>query len=165
MKSYSHTVSDPGSETFSRDTQSCGTNGTLSNAAFNAATGAGSFDCSFPDGPNNSTVSVTVSDGDGGSDSDSINVTIANVAPTVTLVGANSANEGQLKSYSYTVSDPGSEIFSRDANSCGTNGTLSNGAFNPATGAIGIASSMENVQNNAIVSVTVSDGDGGSDSD
>src|SRR5215211_7831991 len=163
LKSYSYTVSDPGSETFSRDTQSCGTNGTLSNGAFNPATGAGSFDCSFPDGPNNSSVSVTISDGDGGSDS--ISVTIANIAPTVTLTGGNSANEGQLNSYSYTVSDPGAETFSRDAHSCGTNGTLSNAAFNPATGAGSFDCSFPDGPNSSSVSVTISDGDGGSDSD
>ena len=37
---------------------------------FNATTGAGSFDCMFPDGLATSTVSVTVSDSDGASDSD-----------------------------------------------------------------------------------------------
>ena len=34
----------------------CGAAGTLSNSVFNAATGAGSFDCTFPDGDDSSTV-------------------------------------------------------------------------------------------------------------
>ena len=68
---YSYTTTDPGSpETFSRDAQSCD-GGTLSGATFNSATGAGSFDCTYADGPSSHNPSVTVSDGDGGSDSDS----------------------------------------------------------------------------------------------
>ena len=47
---YSYTTSDPGAETFSRDAQSCD-GGTLSGATFSSATGAGSFDCTYADGP------------------------------------------------------------------------------------------------------------------
>ena len=53
---------------------------------FNTATGAGSFVCSFPDGPASSSVSVQVEDSDGAdSNTDTQTVAIANVAPTVTL--------------------------------------------------------------------------------
>ena len=51
---YSYTTSDPGVDTFAVVSSSCGANGTLSNASFNAATGAGSFDCTFPDGDDTS---------------------------------------------------------------------------------------------------------------
>ena len=50
---------------FSRDAQSCD-GGTLSGATFSSATGAGSFDCTYADGPSSHDPSVTVSDGDGG---------------------------------------------------------------------------------------------------
>ena len=48
---YSYTTTDDGTpETFSRDAQSCD-GGTLSAPLFNSATGAGSFDCTYADGP------------------------------------------------------------------------------------------------------------------
>jgi hypothetical protein len=90
---YGYTTSDPGSETFARDAQSCD-GGTLSNASFNPATGAGSFDCRWDDGPSAHTPSVTVSDGDGGSDGDSLAVTVNNIAPTATFGNDGPVNEG-----------------------------------------------------------------------
>src|SRR5205085_11800923 len=39
-KGYSFTTSDPGADTFAVVSESCGANGTLSNAAFTSATGA-----------------------------------------------------------------------------------------------------------------------------
>ena len=80
---YSYTVVDPGADTFVLDDESCGANATLSNATFNPATGAGSFDCTFPDGPETTEVSVTLSDDDGGADDDGLTVEILNVAPTL----------------------------------------------------------------------------------
>jgi len=107
-KSYSFTTSDPDVlDTFSLVSQSCGANGTLSNAAFNLTTGAGSFDCLFPDGPASSTVSVQVKDSDdANSNIDSIGVTIANVAPTVTLTGPTSAEEGSPVVLVGSATDP-----------------------------------------------------------
>jgi len=84
--SYSFTSSDPGDDTFSLVNQSCGANGILSNSSFDSTAGAGAFDCTFPDGPASSTVSVQVADSDGGnSNVDTITVSVANVAPTVNL--------------------------------------------------------------------------------
>ena len=83
--SYSFTSSDPGADTFSLVSQSCGLNGTLSAGAFVAATGTGSFDCTFPDGLANSIVSIQVADSDNAnSNLDSISVTVSNVDPVVT---------------------------------------------------------------------------------
>ena len=70
------------------DATECGAGGTRSaRTPSTPATGAGSFVCSFPDGPARPDVSVTVSDSDGASDSDTLAVTVNNVAPTVTLTG------------------------------------------------------------------------------
>src|SRR5439155_23421286 len=91
-------------------------------------------------------------------------VHLNNVAPTVTLTGAQSVNEGTTYTYSYAVSDPGSETFSRDAQSCGAGGTLSNGNLNPATGAGSFDCNWDDGPASKSASVTVSDGDGGSDS-
>jgi hypothetical protein len=85
-KSYSFTVSDPGDDTFSVVSQSCGTDGTLFNPTFDNLTGAGSFDCTFPDGPATTSVNVTVSDDDADSGSDSVAVTVNNVVPTIASI-------------------------------------------------------------------------------
>ena len=45
--------------------------------------------------------------------SNTLTFTVDNVAPTVTLTGPTTANEGQLKSYSFSLTDPGTgETFS-----------------------------------------------------
>ena len=107
-KHYTFTTSDPGTDTFMLDAVELRCERDARRAGgFNTATGAGSFDCTFPDGPASSTVSVTVSDSDGAPDSDSITVTIANVAPTVVLTGDDAANEGSTHTYTYTVDRSG----------------------------------------------------------
>ncbi|HUR17636.1 MAG TPA: S8 family serine peptidase [Acidimicrobiales bacterium] len=123
-KLYSYTVSDPDDETFTLVSKSCGTNGGAATAGtFDGATGAGSFSCTFPDGPESSTVSVTIKDSTNASDGDSILVTIANVAPAVTLTAEPAtANEGQTKTYSYDATDPGVDTLTI-VESCGANGT------------------------------------------
>jgi hypothetical protein len=85
-----------------------------------------SFDCTFLDGPANSTVQVTANDGDPSNNvgSASVVVTIANVAPTVLFTtGPASANEGDTKTYTYTVADPGADPNPTIIESCGANGT------------------------------------------
>jgi hypothetical protein len=82
-ESYSYTLSDPGADTFTLVSANCGADGEPSNSTFDPNTGTGSFDCTFPDGPATTGISVTVEDDDGGSGSDSILVTVSNVAPTI----------------------------------------------------------------------------------
>ena len=94
---YSYTTTDDRHpETFSRRRTVAATAARCSGATFNSATGAGSFDCSYADGPSSHNPSVTVSDGDGGSDSDSVAVTVTNVAPTIAISGNANVNEGSL---------------------------------------------------------------------
>ncbi|MFN2419353.1 MAG: hypothetical protein ABR593_10575, partial [Candidatus Limnocylindria bacterium] len=146
------------------DVESCD-GATLSNSSFDAATGAGSFDCSFPDGPATHDVTVTVSDDDGGSDSDTRAVTVANVGPTVTLTGAASVNEGSTHTYSFTTSDPGADAYVLGATECGTGGTqVGPDTFNPATGSGSFDCSFVDGPASPTISVTVSDSDGASDS-
>jgi len=154
-KSYSFIVSDPGDDTFSVVSASCGTNGTFSNGVFDGVTGAGSFDCTFPDGPASSNVSVQVADSENAnSNTDTIAVAVANVAPTVSLSGAISANEGDITSYSFTVSDPGDDTFSVVSTSCGAAGTLSNASAN------GFDCTFPDGPASSNVSVQVKDSDG-----
>ena len=58
MKTYTYTVSDPGTDTMTV-VESCGANGTRTDTAAD-----NSFDCTFPDGPADTTIKVTADDGD-----------------------------------------------------------------------------------------------------
>ena len=117
---YTYTVSDPGADPSPVVSESCGTGGTKTDTA-----AANSFDCTFPDGPASSTVTVSANDGDPSNNigSDSKTVVVANVAPTVVLSGATSANEGTTHTYTYTVSDPGADPSPVVSESCGSGGT------------------------------------------
>ena len=123
---YVFSVSDPGNDTFTVDSHSCGTYGEFVTGTLTTSASGGSFQCRFPDGPNSTNVSVRVSDSDGASDTDSEAVqvvAIANVAPTVELSGHAAALEGDTKTYTYTVSDPGDDPNPTITESCGANGT------------------------------------------
>ncbi|HJQ29747.1 MAG TPA: PKD domain-containing protein, partial [Rubrobacter sp.] len=80
-KKYDFTVTDPGDDTHTIDWD-CGVGEKVPGSfQYDPATKTGSFECRFPDGPVNTTVSVTADDGkDTGNDS--IDVNVANVAPT-----------------------------------------------------------------------------------
>ena len=109
---------------------------------------------------------MTVSDSDGASGSDTLVVAVANVAPTVTLAGSASANEGTSHTYSFTVSDPGADDFVLGTTECGANGVQVGGdTFNSTTGAGSFVCSFPDGPASSTVSVTVSDSDGASDSD
>ena len=118
-KTYTYTVTDPGNDTYTA-AENCGANGTKTDTA-----AANSFDCTFPDGPATTDVTVKVTDSDGAADTDNqlVTVTVSNVAPTVTLSGAAAANEGDTKTYTYTVSDPGDDSNPTITEDCGANGT------------------------------------------
>ena len=49
-------------------------------------------------------------------------VAVANVAPTVVVFGDASANEGDTKTYTYTVTIPGDDRNPTITESCGTGG-------------------------------------------
>ena len=88
--------------------------------------GTWSWSYATTDGPDNSqTVTITASDGTASSQT-TFSLVVNNVAPTVVVSGASSANEGETKSYTYTVTDPGQDTFTVDAGfpNCGTGGTI-----------------------------------------
>ena len=70
------------------------------------------------------TVKVKVTDKDGGSDTASFVATVKNVAPTVKLDTGNalSLDEGQTRTYTYAISDPGADTVSAIDTSCGADG-------------------------------------------
>ena len=119
---YAYVISDPGVlDTFSVD-QSCGDEGVLSDLQEDAT--SGTFDCTFPDGPSSSTVSVAATD-DEDTGSDGLVVTVANVAPTVTVTGTPRVDEGSAATFDFSVEDPGDDDFTVESTSCGGDGVLS----------------------------------------
>ena len=134
---YSFTVTDPGvGHVHVSSRSSCGANGTQVGSTATTATG-GSFVCSsLTVRPR--AVSVQVKDSDNAtSNTATQTVTVANVAPTVTLAGAASGRRGHdSHTYSFTTTDPGADTFVLDATDCGANGTqVGDDTFNTATGA------------------------------
>ena len=81
--------------------------GTISNVVFSSATGTGSFDVAFSDGPAISTVSVQVEDSDGAdSNVASIDVMVNNVAPTANLSNNGPVNEGSTATVQFATPVP-----------------------------------------------------------
>ena len=168
---YTFTVTDPGVDTFTVNTPAypdCGTGGNYIGGSLSTNLGGGSFQCSFPDGPTTTDVKIRVTDSDGASDTDTENVVVVdvlNVDPVVTLAGPSPVLEGSTYTYSFTTTDDGTpETFSRDAQSC-DGGVLSATSFNSVDGSGSFDCTYADGPDSHNPSVTVSDGDGGSDSD
>jgi hypothetical protein len=108
-------------------------------------------------------VSWTLTDDDTGAASSSANITVANVAPTVTLTGPTTANEGDTQSYSYSWTDPGTLDTFTNSVGCGTHGTASNQVFDTTakTGSFDCIWSDDSGGGTATVFVTVTDDDTG----
>jgi uncharacterized delta-60 repeat protein len=66
----------------------------------------------YPDGPASITVSLQVTDSEHRTSVDTLTVTVDNVAPTLTVTGAGTANEGSLYSVNLGSSDPGADTIS-----------------------------------------------------
>ena len=125
-RTYSYTISDPGTDTVTSVTTSCSGTGSKVALSDTFNNTSGSFDCSFADGPNSSTVSASATDDDGDTGTaDTQSVTVNNVAPTVTLSNLNdlSVNEGSTHNYSYTITDPGVDTVSSVTTSCSGTGS------------------------------------------
>src|SRR5439155_434662 len=74
----------------------------------------------YADGPNNYAITVDLVDEDGTflDRANPLSVHVNNVAPTVTFTSAPAAaNEGQMKHYTYSISDPGADTISSVATS------------------------------------------------
>ena len=98
-RSFTYTVTDIDSTPVV--TESCGDNATLTDTP-----AANQFTCTFPDGPATTTVNVTANNGPVSGD-DPHTITIDNVAPTATLAGEASVDEGATYSLSLGETDPG----------------------------------------------------------
>src|SRR5205814_919480 len=151
----------------------CGAHGDLVGTPTTTASG-GSFQCNFPDGPNMSDLEIKVTDSDNASDTGSQAVqvvTVANVPPTVTAAGNQSSDEGDSHSFSLgSFSDPGTDspwdvsADWGDATSPTTFQVTSTGAASNLT--LGSKShTYADGPNDYTVSVTVTDKNGGSDTE
>ena len=98
------------------------------NATINGSGAASDVVLDFTDGPSDVVLSVAVSDDHGHTTSRSLPIAESNVAPTVHVSGPLSADEGDSKTYGYTVSDPGSDPDPTVTESCGAHGTLADTA-------------------------------------
>ena len=110
---YSYIVTDPGQDSFtvSAGFPTCGSGGSVVSGTPATTASGGSFDCSFPDGPDTTSVAIKVADSDGASGTDSesvVVVQVANVNPSVSAPADQAANEGASSSFTLgSFSDPG----------------------------------------------------------
>jgi large repetitive protein len=163
---YSYSWTDPGSDdTFpvAGNSVSCGPKGTASDKVFTPASKTGSFKCTFSDdsGAGTFAVSATVTDDDGGVGTGTKQVTVANVAPQVNLTGPDTADEGDTKTYSYTITDAGTDdtfSFVTGYPTCGLHGDL---VGTPLIGDGNFQCSFPDGPNTTDVKIKVQDDDGG----
>src|SRR6266516_4911050 len=99
---YSYSIRAPDGDTIASVNTSCGTNGSKvpSSDSFNNT--SGSFQCSFDDGPNSTTVSAQVNDETANSNTSMQSVSILNLAPTATLANNGLINEGAAATISFS---------------------------------------------------------------
>ncbi len=108
------------------------------------------------------TVTVTVTDDDGGVNSDTLQVTVNNVAPTVNAGSDQTVSQGDTVSISAAFTDPGSADTFTATIDWGDGSSLVN--VNPATSPIA-ANHVYTSDGVFTVTVTVTDDDGGVNSD
>jgi Bacterial Ig domain len=106
-KTYQYTYSDPGADaiSFAAGHPSCGDDGSLVGSP--SISSSGSFQCSFPEGPNTTNVAIRVTDDDGASSMDVetvniVEVTIADVAPTASFSNNGPVDEGSPATVSFS---------------------------------------------------------------
>ena len=165
---YSYTISDPGADTVTSVTTSCGANGVKVALSDSNSDTAGSFKCTFPDGDALSTVSASATDSDGAPSNTATQVvTISNVAPTVTLSGTATVNEGSTHTYTFAVTDPGTDTFTVNTGepTCGLNGTYVLASLSPAAGGGSFDCTFPDGPAFTTLTIKVTDSDGASDTD
>ena len=121
-RTYNYSISDPGQDTVTAVATSCDPpQGTKVPSSDTNTNTAGSFQCTFPDGPATAVLSAAATDSDGATGATATqSVSVTNVAPTVTFSAGNdqSVPEGQTRTYNYSISDPGQDTVTAVATSC-----------------------------------------------
>jgi hypothetical protein len=131
-KTYAFTVIDPDSSGFTPENgfPDCGDGGTFVAGSLTTTPAGGDFQCRFPDGPAEPTVQAQVSDPQGADSNIATRaVTVANVAPAISLGGPATAEEGDTKTYTFAVTDPGADDHIVTS-ACGAHGDNVTGSEN-----------------------------------
>jgi Bacterial Ig domain len=163
-KTYHFTVVDPDSGAFDvkGGFPDCGSGAAYVADSLDTTVSGGSFQCRFLDGPASPIVRVQVSDLQGQvSNIATRTVTVANVAPRISLSGPSTVRMGQVATYRFTaISAPGADIsaFAAGYPSCGTGAVL---VGTPSIGAGSFACSFVKGPVRTTVAVRVDDLDGG----
>jgi PKD domain len=124
---YAYTISDPGNDTVSSVTTTCGASGVKVPASDTNTNTAGSFACTFSDGPAFSTISASATDSDGSAGAAATQtVSVHNVAPTASASNDGPISEGGSATITASQTDPGTDTFTY-AFDCEGDGTF--GAF------------------------------------
>ena len=163
-ETYTFTVTDPGADTFTvTGVPDCGAAASFVAGSLTTTAGGGDFQCTFPDGPADTTLTVNVTDSDTAPGSDTHDVHVNNVAPTVTISGAVTVDEGDTETYTFTVTDPGADTFTVNLGypNCGGNGVLVSGSLvvTASGGSFQCTFPDGDAQTTLMIKVTDSDGD------
>jgi VCBS repeat-containing protein len=143
--------SDPGQDTISSWTIAWG-DGAVQTVSGNPS----SVTHTYADGPNNFTISATATDEDGTYNAgNTVAVTVNNVAPTLTLSGAGSVNEGSIYTLGLSSSDPGQDTISSWTITWG-DGAVQTVSGNPSS----VAHTYADGPNSYTISATATDEDG-----
>jgi hypothetical protein len=154
---YSYTISDPGNDTVTGVSTSCGASGDKVADSDTNTDSAGSFACTFHDGPAFSMISASATDSDGSAGAaDTQTVSVANVAPTASATNNGPISEGGSATITASQTDPGADTFTY-AFDCDNDGTY--GAFQASDE----ASCSFGADGSYPVGVKVKDDDGGVD--
>ena len=116
----------------------------------------------YADGPNNYNITVDLVDEDGTylDVANPLNVTVGNVAPTMFLFGATTANNGSTLNYTFTTTDPGQDTFTFVAYSGGMYGTVSNLIFVNGAGSFDVTFNAPPGLNTTTITIQDQDSDG-----
>ncbi len=107
-------VVDPGTDTVTQYVVHWGDGNTNTFTAAQVAGMGNTIGHTYADGPNSYTIAVDLADEDGSySAVDTLNVTVNNVAPTLTLSGPGSTNEGSVYTLGLSSSDPGQDTITQ----------------------------------------------------
>lgn len=169
-KTFAFTVTDPDAgDTFAVRSgfPDCGTGGSLVNDSLVTGANGGSFECRFPDGPANPDARIQVADSQNAdSNVAGQSVAVANVKPSISLSGPGIADEGETKTYDFTVTDPGEDTHAITT-ACGSNGQKVQGSdqYDQQTKAGSFRCLFPNGPETTNVTATATDSDGAADTD
>ena len=142
--------SDPGADTITEWEISWG-DGNVETVTGNPA----SVTHTYADGDNNYTISATATDEDGTTAANSIAVGVLNVAPTLTISGNATVDEGAVYTLNLASSDPGADTITEWEINWG-DGNVETVAGNPAS----VTHTYADGDNNYTISATATDEDG-----